>query len=152
MPFVVRAKTRLESQAQAVPAPWVPTADRRQESRCPADRRQALSAQLVWGAEVKLQDVSPHGVMFESTMRVLIGAQVTLQVRTPTHSVMLPGVVVRSRVSATRHGRLRYETALALSNECPLTNELTSAPRAAVMKDQIINAEVLRSATFVNEW
>ena len=52
--------------------------------RCRADRRQAVSAQLIGGVDVKLCNVSTRGVMFESSMRVLVGAHVTLRLRTAT--------------------------------------------------------------------
>ena len=79
---------------------------------------------------------------------------------------MLPGDVVRSRVSATRHGRLRYETALALSSDCPLSNDdltaQTTKPATTVADQrvegsdvvdaQIIDAELVEAVSVVNEW
>jgi hypothetical protein len=43
-----------------------------------------------------------------------------LRVRSGNAWVELKGRVVRCSVSATQHGRLRYESALELDNDCPV--------------------------------
>jgi hypothetical protein len=66
--------------------------------------------------------------------------------------------VVRSRVSATRHGRLRYETALVLASDCPLTNDDLSAIPShepvvePVVDAEIVDVEVIEPDTSANEW
>ena len=128
--------------------------DRRREARCRVDRQQPMHAQLMGGVEVRLCNVSTHGVMFESTMRMLAGARVTLLLRMPTRTITIPGDVVWCEVSATRHGRLRYHTALALASECPIANdELTTTTRHVTVVDgDIIDAEAVEAVTVANEW
>ena len=168
MPFLVRAKnfTPISAQPPSAPREFAPASDRRHEARCRADHRHVLSAQLVGGVDVKLKNVSTRGVMFESAMRVLVGARATLRLRSATETLILPGEVVRCRVSAIRHGRLRYETALALASDCPLTNDdlavQTAKPATTVVEQpvagtevveaQIIDAELVEAVTLVNEW
>lgn len=151
MPFAVRIKPRHDSKTRGG---WTPEVDRRRQARRRAARHEAVSAQLIGGVDVKLCDLSMRGVMFESSMRVLVGAHVTLRVGTSSRALTLPGEVVRSRVSATRHGRLRYETALALAADCPVTNdELSLAPHEPVnVVDGVIDADMLDSVTLVNTW
>jgi hypothetical protein len=142
MSFMMRVKSKPQTSSGFRPA-----MDRRQEPRCSTDRRQPVSAQLLGGVDVKLCNVSTRGVMFESSMRVLVGARVTLRLRTAARTVLLPGEVVRSRVSATRHGRLRYETALHLDSDCPLTNDElaleTQAPVVSVIDMNVVDVEVV---------
>ena len=97
--------------------PWKPVSDRRHEPRDHALAEQPLSARLMGGVDVKLRNISQRGVLFESPVRMQVRGKVTLRLRTTSDSLVLPGEVVRCRVSATKHGRLRYETALALSTE-----------------------------------
>jgi hypothetical protein len=135
----------------------LPAVNRRREARCRADQRQAVSAQLIGGVDVTLRNVSRRGVMFESSMRMLVGARVTLRLRTAHGVLTLPGDVVRCRVSQTRHGRLRYETALALLADCPIDNdELTLTPAGSesvvVIEDEVIDAEAVESVTIDNRW
>lgn len=112
MPFSLR---RAVVKAPAVAAPWRPASDRRCEGRRRTDLDQATSARLVGGIDVKLRNLSSSGVSFESPIGMRVGTRVTLRLRTSTDGTTLPGEVVRCRVTATRHGRLRYETALTLS-------------------------------------
>jgi hypothetical protein len=154
MPFLMRVIPR---QEQARPDHGVGTGsvvaamDRRQEPRCCADGRQSVSAQLLGGVDVRLRNVSTRGVMFESSMRVVVGAHVTLRLRTAARTVLLPGKVVRSRVLQGRHGRLRYETALQLESDCPLTNEeLTrtlrpQTPVVSVVDVNVVDVEVVEA-------
>lgn len=164
MSFLMRTKSKVTGgHATAAPAvqslggSFMPAVNRRSEARCRADRRQAVSAQLIGGVDVKLCNVSRRGVMFESSMRMLVGARVTLRLRTAERAVTLPGEVVRCRVSATRHGRLRYETALSLRADCPLDNdELTLAPateaQVAIVEGDVIDAEAVEPVTISNQW
>jgi hypothetical protein len=140
VPFIVRKRATLA--ASKGPA-WKPHHERRHETRDGAAAEQALSARLMGGVDVRLRNVSTRGVLFESPVRMQIGARATLRLRTATTSLLLPGEVVRCRVSATRHGRLRYETALALATECPLavtTEGVFSAPQGELMT--LVNAAV----------
>jgi hypothetical protein len=142
-------------QPPVSPGPSIaPSKDRRREARCRADRHQAVSAQLMGGVEVRLCNVSTHGVMFESTMRTLVGARVTLLLRTPARTIMIPGDVVRCEVSATRHGRLRYRTALSLASECAIANDevAVSGRKVTVVEGGVIDAEVVQEVTVANEW
>ena len=166
MPFLMRLKSnagssRAEStgagqSSQSKGAAFLPSMDRRREPRCRADRRQELSAQLIGGVDVRLCNVSTRGVMFESSMRVLVGAHVTLRLRTATRTITLPGEVVRSRVSGTRHGHLRYETALVLASDCPIDNDelmLTPATEViSVVDAEVIDAEAVEPVTITNKW
>jgi hypothetical protein len=160
MPFPIRMKPQTSRAEQGrADGSFLPAMDRRLEARCRADRRQAVSAQLIGGVDVKLCNVSTRGVMFESSMRVLVGAHVTVRLRTATRTVTLPGTVVRSRVSATHHGRLRFETALKLESDCPLSNdELMLVPDThtdliSVVDGEVVDAEVMQSVTLVtSDW
>jgi hypothetical protein len=163
MPFLMRMKSKHEPagaqgsrSAQPLGGTIAPSMDRRREARCRADRKQAVSAQLIGGVDVRLCNVSKRGVMFESSMRVLVGARVTLRLRTAERSLTLPGEVVRSRVSATHHGRLRYETAVALASDCPIDNDdlmlRPSTEVVSVIEPEVVDAEVIAPVTLVNEW
>lgn len=131
MPFSLR-----KSQPSRIIAPWRPAHDRRREARDVGAVSQPLSARLMGGVDVKVRNLSTRGVLFESPVRMPIGSRATLRMRTAQASLLLPGEVVRCRVSATRHGRLRYETALALSAECSLaaaSSGVFAAPQGELM-------------------
>jgi hypothetical protein len=167
MPYQVRmqpkvASSRAEPPVAAAPptqtpgTPVAPPIDRRREARRRTDRREALSAQLIGGVDVRLCNVSTRGVMFESSMRVLVGARVTLRLQTAAGVVTIPGEVVRCHVSATAYGRLRYETALTLASDCPIGNdELRLSPTTevvSVVEGEVIDAESVALVTIDNEW
>jgi hypothetical protein len=166
MAFLMRMKSKVSSSrsepfaavrpTQSPGIPLTASMDRRREARRRADRREAVSAQLIGGVDVRLCNVSTRGVMFESSMRVLVGAHVTLRLRTATGIVTIPGEVVRSQVTATRHGRLRYQTALALASDCPIdTDELQLSPSTevvSVVEGEVVDAEAVASVTIANKW
>jgi hypothetical protein len=162
MAFLMRSKSthdagrRTGDNASPQGAGFLASMDRRKEARCRVGRGQPMSAQLIGGLDVKLRNVSTRGVMFESSMRLLAGARVTLLLRTASRTLTLPGDVVRCSVSATRHGRLRYETALALASDCPLNNdELLLSPSTEVVSivdGDVVDAEAVELVTIANEW
>jgi hypothetical protein len=85
---------------------------------------------------------------------MMVGARVTLLLRMPAGTVTIPGDVVRCEVSATRPGRLRYHTALALAAECPIGNDdlTVSARKVSVVEGDVIDAEAVEAVTVANEW
>jgi hypothetical protein len=117
VPFMMRIRPNAPRKS----AGWKPVTDRRREPREGAAADQALSARLIGGVDVRLRNLSTRGVLFESPVRMQVGAQIALRLRTASASLVLPGEVVRCRVSAIRHGRLRYETALSLASDCRLS-------------------------------
>jgi hypothetical protein len=167
MAFLMRMKSKASSSRSEPPVaavrptqspstPFTPSMDRRREARRWADRREPMTAQLIGGVDVRLCNVSTRGVMFESSMRVVVGAHVTLRLRTSNGVVTIPGEVVRSQVSATRHGRLRYQTALALQSDCPIDNdELRLSPTTevvSVVDGEVIDADSVALVTIDNKW
>jgi hypothetical protein len=166
MAFLMRMKSKAASNhseppvaavqpGQTAGTPVAPSMDRRREARRWADRREPMRAQLIGGVDVRLCNVSTRGVMFESSMRVVVGAHVTLRLQTEKGIVTIPGEVVRSQVSATRHGRLRYQTALALASDCPIDDELRLSPTTevvSVVEGEVVDAESVALVTIDNKW
>jgi hypothetical protein len=84
-----------------------------------------VGARIVGGVDVKVCNLSRRGLLFESPLRLLVGAPAVLRVRGTDTWVELRGRVVRCCVSASLKGRLRYETAVELDADSPIA-ELTS--------------------------
>jgi hypothetical protein len=84
-----------------------------------------VGARIVGGVDVKVCNLSRRGMLFESPLRLLVGAPAVLRVRGTDSWVELRGRVVRCCVSASLKGRLRYETAIELDADSE-TAELTS--------------------------
>jgi hypothetical protein len=84
-----------------------------------------VGARIVGGVDVKVCNLSRRGMLFESPLRLLVGAPAMLRVRGTDTWVELRGRVVRCCVSASLKGRLRYETAIELDADSEVA-ELTS--------------------------
>ncbi len=79
-----------------------------------------VGACIVGGVDVKVCNLSRRGLLFESPLRLLVGAPAVLRVRGTDTWVELRGRVVRCCVSASLEGRLRYETAVELDADSPI--------------------------------
>jgi hypothetical protein len=84
-----------------------------------------VGARIVGGVDVKVCNLSRRGMLFESPLRLLVGAPAVLRVRGTDRWLELRGRVVRCCVSASLKGRLRYETAIELDADSEIA-ELTS--------------------------
>ena len=80
-----------------------------------------LGARLLGGIDVTLRNVSSRGMLFESSVRLLIGSPARLRLRTSGEAwTELTGRVVRCEVTGLPDGRVRYATALHLDGNCPV--------------------------------
>lgn len=101
------------------PAGAPPAENRRRELRQVVDAG-TRSARLLGGLDITLRNVSRRGMLFESPLRLLVGSPTVLRLRTGGAWVELTGRVARSQVVTIQEGRVRFETALHLDQDCPL--------------------------------
>ncbi len=100
-------------------ATWRPAENRRRELRQVVDGG-TRSARLLGGIDVTLRNVSRRGMLFESPLRLLVGSPTVLRLRSGSRWIELTGSVARSQVVTVHEGRVRFETALHLDQDCPL--------------------------------
>ena len=86
--------------------------ERRVWPRIPADELQHVKARLATGGEVTLRDLSRTGARLESTRRMLPNSSISLTLVTPEGSVVMTGLIVRSRIVRLAQG-LGYDLAVA---------------------------------------
>ena len=107
-------------------SPEVPVAaaharERRQAPRRLPDAGDPLAAVRVRGGrELKVVDISDHGVLVESEARLLPGTHVEVHMVTGDGRVLVRTRVVRACVSALRDG-VRYRSALAFERRVDTT-------------------------------
>jgi hypothetical protein len=89
-------------------------ADRRQAARrAPRDREPLGRIRLRTGREVKVLDVSDHGVLAEGSARLLPGTHVDAHLVTATGRVLVRSRVVRAWITALEQDGPLYRCALA---------------------------------------
>ena len=93
--------------------------NRRRHERIPADRLPHVTARVVGGPEVRLLDLSRRGARLETTLHLRPGRSVCVRLVADDTTVTLSGAVVRSRVAVVDETGVRYQTALAFSNDVP---------------------------------
>lgn len=99
---------------------WARHDERRTETRHDAKRLGEITARLVGGATVRLVNFSNRGILVESDSRLLIGARASVRITTKDASLIVTGVVVRSRVKGLVNGVLLYDAGLNLDSELSL--------------------------------
>jgi hypothetical protein len=75
-------------------------------------------ARLLGGIDVTLHNVSRRGMLFESSVRLLVGSPARLRLRSGEGWTELTGRVVRCEVTGIGDARIRYATALHLDSDC----------------------------------
>jgi hypothetical protein len=90
-----------------------PLADRRLTSRTSAVSELGISqARVRPGHEASVIDISAHGVLIETVLRLLPGRQVELQIERGDEVTAIRGRVVRCRVSRVLPSRVSYRGAI----------------------------------------
>jgi predicted nucleic acid-binding Zn-ribbon protein len=88
-------------------------AERRRGRRHPVAELPDVHASILAGPDVKIVDVSPHGLLVESDIRLIPGAGICLTIKFANESHMLGGRV--ARVDTTIAGeKVRYRAGIAL--------------------------------------
>ena len=91
--------------------------DRRRSARVvPAADDPCCRIRLRTGAELTVLDIAPYGALVESSVRLLPGSVVEVQIRTWVGRERIRTRVVRSAVSELRADAVRYRSGLAF--EC----------------------------------
>jgi hypothetical protein len=115
---------------------WARHHERRTETRHDAKRLGEVTARLVGGAGVRLVNFSNRGILVESDSRLQIGARASVRITTKDASIIVTGIVVRSRVKGLVNGVLLYDAGLNLDSELSLVPaELESEPEAVRAED-----------------
>jgi PilZ domain len=90
-----------------------PLTDRRLSTRTTAISELGISqARVRPGHEASVIDISPHGALIETALRLLPGRQVELQIERGDEVTAIRGRVVRCRVSRVLPSRLSYYGAI----------------------------------------
>ena len=106
------------------------------------DRRRALrrrrgelpwlsSVQLPWGAEVKVLDISASGVLLESSLRLVVGSTLDLQLVGQDGLLRVPAKMVRSEISGVDGFGVRYRAAAAFVRDLQIPGLLAGTPAPA---------------------
>jgi hypothetical protein len=109
--------------------------DRRRARRRPTGELPWLSTvQLPWGTEVKVLDISNSGVLLESTLRLVVGSTLDLQLVGQDGQVRVPAKMVRSEIAGVDGLGVRYRAAAAFARELQIPGMIdartTASPRA----------------------
>jgi hypothetical protein len=112
--------------------------ERRVCPRVPATNLQHVKARLATGGDITLKDLSRTGARLESTRRMLPNSTISLTLATPDSSVVMTGLVVRSRIVRLADG-LGYDVAVAfnqLLQHLPEVPPLDAAPGHSAPSDR----------------
>lgn len=94
-------------------------AERRRARRHPATRLSAVRASILAGPDVEVVNVSPQGVLVASTVRLMPGAGICLNVWSHGKHHLLSGRI--ARVDTTiEGGRAKYHAGIALDSDFPV--------------------------------
>jgi len=104
--------------------------ERRRDERRSAHETPQLTARLVGGATVKLLNLSPRGVLLETTAALPPGRSVSLRFIALDAELVLTGCVVRSSVGALTGSSICYQTAVTFGQENTLYTRLIAAESA----------------------
>jgi hypothetical protein len=107
-------------------------ADRRRDDRTNAKAVPQLSASIVDGATVKLLNLSPRGVLLETSMALPPGRPVSLRFMALDADLVLTGCVVRSSVGTLSGSSITYQTAITFGQENTLYTRLLAEASAPV--------------------
>jgi hypothetical protein len=102
----------------------------RRDERRGAHETPQLTARLVGGATVKLLNLSPRGVLLETTAGLPPGRNVSLRFIAHDAELVLTGCVVRSSVGALTGSSIVYQTAVTFGRENTLYTRLIAAVSA----------------------
>jgi len=105
--------------------------ERRRDDRRSAQETPQLSARLVGGAAVKLLNLSPHGVLLETSAALPPGRSLSLRFIALDAELVLTGCVVRSSVGALTGSSIAYQTAVTFGQENTLYTRLIAAESAS---------------------
>lgn len=98
--------------------------DRRESRRVPAGHVPDLKARLVGGPEVALINISRHGALFETDMRLLPGSPIAIRFITTDTTLSVRGSVIRSSVAVVSGTGMKYHTAVALKEALVICDDV----------------------------
>lgn len=87
--------------------------ERRRARRHPAAKVPHVHASILAGPDVKIVDVSPHGLLVESDVRLIPGAGICLTIKFANESHMLGGRVARVDTAVVGN-KMKYRAGIAL--------------------------------------